>query len=265
MERLIRDGRAIAYDDAGSGGPPIVLLHGLGCTRQHQKPLLDHFRATNRVVSIDFAGHGESDPHDGSETFEGYVDDVLWVCRELGIHRPVLVGHSMGGDIAIAIGADPEVVSAVVMLDSPFLVPNESLPMILPLFNALGTDQFRPAFRAFTDASLGPFAGQALRAQIHEDAERTSEAVLSALLSQLGQAMQAHVDVAQATACKVPVLYIDYGTPDCDLARFASLCPQLVVAKTVGTGHWGHLEAPEQVSPMIARFVQIAAPVAAIA
>jgi pimeloyl-ACP methyl ester carboxylesterase len=60
-----------------------------------------------------------------------------------------------------------------------------------------------------------------------------------------------------AAACKVPVLYIDTGTPNADLQRFHELCPQLVIGKTVGSGHFLELEVPEQVNAMIDRFLAI--------
>ena len=62
---------------------------------------------------------------------------------------------------------------------------------------------------------------------------------------------------AAAAACKVPALYIDTGTPNADLQRFHELCPQLVIGKTVGSGHFLELEVPEQVNAMIERFLAI--------
>jgi pimeloyl-ACP methyl ester carboxylesterase len=65
-------------------------------------------------------------------------------------------------------------------------------------------------------------------------------------------------DSASAVAaCKVPVLYIDTGTPNADLQRFGELCPQLVIGKIVGSGHFLELEVPEQVNAMIERFLAI--------
>ena len=63
---------------------------------------------------------------------------------------------------------------------------------------------------------------------------------------------------AAAAACKVPVLYIDAGTPNTDLSRFGELCPRLVTGKTVGSGHFVQLEVPEQVNAMIERFLAVA-------
>jgi pimeloyl-ACP methyl ester carboxylesterase len=56
--------------------------------------------------------------------------------------------------------------------------------------------------------------------------------------------------------CRVPLLYVDAGTPNADLAR-ASLAPQLVVGRTVGSGHFSPLEVPEQINAMLARFLAV--------
>jgi hypothetical protein len=60
-----------------------------------------------------------------------------------------------------------------------------------------------------------------------------------------------------ASACKLPILYIeDSGGCYSDLPLFSSLCPQLVIGKTVGSGHFPTLEVPEQVNSMIEHFIK---------
>jgi pimeloyl-ACP methyl ester carboxylesterase len=63
--------------------------------------------------------------------------------------------------------------------------------------------------------------------------------------------------IAAAAACKVPILYISAGFGFADLARFKELTPQLMVAQTVGSGHYHQLEVPDQVNAMIERFIAV--------
>ena len=67
--------------------------------------------------------------------------------------------------------------------------------------------------------------------------------------------------VFAARACKAPMLYIDAGVPMIekgrDLARLRAACPQLMVAKTYGSGHFSPLEVPDQINAMIARFIAV--------
>jgi pimeloyl-ACP methyl ester carboxylesterase len=74
------------------------------------------------------------------------------------------------------------------------------------------------------------------------------------------EAMFAWEEVARerVSACKLPVLYIeDSGGCYSDLPLFSSLCPQLVIGKTVGSGHFPTLEVPEQVNSMIEDFIKV--------
>jgi hypothetical protein len=58
-------------------------------------------------------------------------------------------------------------------------------------------------------------------------------------------------------ACRVPVLYIEAAHRLAELDRFAQLCPQLVTAKAVGSGHSLSLGVPGQINPMIDRFISL--------
>ena len=73
------------------------------------------------------------------------------------------------------------------------------------------------------------------------------------------EAMFAWDEVARerVSACKLPILYIeDSGGCYSDLPLFSSLCPQLVIGKTVGLGHFATLEVPELVNSMIDDFIK---------
>src|SRR3982074_804874 len=63
-----------------------------------------------------------------------------------------------------------------------------------------------------------------------------------------------------ARACRVPIAYIAASNLMADLGQFKQLCPQLVTAQTIGSGHFSLLEVPEQVNAMLERFVKISLP-----
>ena len=120
MERLTRDGVALAFEDVGKGAPPIVLIHDLGCDHTALQPQLEHFRVRHRVVAVDLLGHGQSDHLAQPYTLAGFADDLAWLCYELGVYRPIAVGHGIGAIIAMELaGRCPDLLAAVVALDVP--------------------------------------------------------------------------------------------------------------------------------------------------
>ena len=69
---------------------------------------------------MDLRGHGESDKPSQTYTMDGLADDLAWLLGELGVARPVVVGHSMGGVVALVLAARyPELPAAIVMVDMP--------------------------------------------------------------------------------------------------------------------------------------------------
>ena len=105
---VARDGVKLAYETVGSGDPPIVFVHGWACDRSYFAPQIEHFSRRHAVAMVDLRGHGESecpDPAAGTYDVASFSDDVLSVAREAGFDRPVVVGHSLGGVVALACAA----------------------------------------------------------------------------------------------------------------------------------------------------------------
>ena len=125
MADLERDGVVLAYEERGTGAPPIVLVHGILCDRRYLAPQLEHFSQRHRTVAIDLRGHGESGAPEQKYTIDGFADDdVVWMCGELCVDLPVVVGHSLGGIVALGVAANfPALVSGIVALDSVMVAP----------------------------------------------------------------------------------------------------------------------------------------------
>ena len=103
--------------------PPFVFVHGWTCNHTHFAPQIEHFAKDHRVVAVDLRGHGASGAPTQAYTVAAFADDVVWLCDELRIERPVLVGHSMGGMVVLGAAARaPELPAAVVMVDAAPIV-----------------------------------------------------------------------------------------------------------------------------------------------
>jgi pimeloyl-ACP methyl ester carboxylesterase len=92
----------LAYEKAGSG-PPLLLLHGLGSCKEMWRPVVPLLAGEREVVTVDLPGFGDSPA--GPRTVDGLADAVAEFAAELGYERPHVAGNSMGGGIALALGA----------------------------------------------------------------------------------------------------------------------------------------------------------------
>ena len=94
-------GVVLAYRVAGDPtSPPMVLLHGLGDDGRDWHTVLPALADRYRVYALDLRGHGRSD-HPGRYSFELMRDDVIGFLDEVDVERCVVIGHSMGGAVAI--------------------------------------------------------------------------------------------------------------------------------------------------------------------
>jgi pimeloyl-ACP methyl ester carboxylesterase len=95
------DGLNIVCDVRGQGDTALVFLHGWCGDRAYWKNQVDAFAADYRTVAIDQAGHGESGKDRKNWNVGSLAADVEAVAQALGLKRVILVGHSMGGPVAL--------------------------------------------------------------------------------------------------------------------------------------------------------------------
>jgi pimeloyl-ACP methyl ester carboxylesterase len=248
MAMRVRDGVQLHFVDEGKG-QAVVFIHPWGGDTRYFAPQVERFRAGRRAIAVDLRGHGVSDAPRGSYTVKGFVDDVAWLLAELGVESPIVVGNSLGGVVALELGGRG-VARAVACLDAPVVPPAGLMEGFRPLAEALHTPAYREALRGFTE-QLGGFADRPeLRAWLMDQFLGNQQHVMSSALDDI----LVHDTTPAAASCKVPLLYVSAGPWYTDVARLRELCPQLLTAQTVGSGHYHELEVPEQVNAILARF-----------
>jgi proline iminopeptidase len=103
------DGPALVPDGAKMRSrPTVVLVHGGPGSYDHSyfKPHFGHLANQAQLVYLDLRDHGRSERHDPADwSFELCADDLRAFCDALGIARPIVLGHSMGGFVAMRYGA----------------------------------------------------------------------------------------------------------------------------------------------------------------
>ena len=95
------DGVKIGYYEKGSGENTLIFIHGYGCNSKYWWAQLGSFSDNYRVISLDIAGHGKSGRNRDEYSMEKFGDDVVAVMDHANVKQAFLIGHSMGGPVAV--------------------------------------------------------------------------------------------------------------------------------------------------------------------
>jgi pimeloyl-ACP methyl ester carboxylesterase len=160
MGELSYQGYRIAYDEYGSGGRPIVLIHGLLMNRRMFERLGPALAARgNRAICVDLLGHGQSDQPDDLRLYSMplFGEQVVALLDHLGVERAVVGGTSLGANVALELAVrHPDRVEAL-FVEMPVL--DNALAAVAAIFSPilLGLRVGRPAIELSSRlASLVP-------------------------------------------------------------------------------------------------------------
>jgi pimeloyl-ACP methyl ester carboxylesterase len=146
VKKLTKDGVTLAYQERGTGPRSIVFIHGLGFDHTTFGPQIDFFSPSYRVITVDLRGHGGSDAPNQDYTMPALADDVAWLCAQLNVEKPAVIGHSMGGNVALALAAlHPNLPASILMIDSLLFPPPEMMVMLKQIGHALKGPNFEEA------------------------------------------------------------------------------------------------------------------------
>lgn len=258
-----------AYDEAGKGAPPLVLVHGLMSCRGHWQPQFDHFRATRRVVSPDLRGHGATPPGTAEITIETLGADVAALLERLDITGAVIAGHSLGCRVVLeARRRAPNRVAGVVLVDGSNLGANGKEAAQRSLDEAIAANGYASFARKLYEDNFLQGHDPNLSGPIIASAMAVPEQVCRSLFHSM-IAYDAEQLVPALRGCAVPVLALQStvmspervrrplrrgdASPYLDLVR--TNCPHAQTEIIAGVGHFAQLEAPHQVNARIDAFL----------
>jgi pimeloyl-ACP methyl ester carboxylesterase len=145
----------MTYSEAGSG-PVLLLIHGMAGNRGNWRAVIEPLARAHTVIAPDLPGHGDSEPGGGDYSLGSLASALRDLLLTLGHERATLVGHSLGGGVAMQFSYQfPEMVERLVLVSSGGLGPEVSV--ILRAAALPGADAFIAA-----TAGIGQRAGSAL-------------------------------------------------------------------------------------------------------
>lgn len=144
------------YAQGPFNGPPLVLFHGVNRGWQDWMMLLPALAARWQVYALDFRGHGKSSRVAGQYRVVDYVEDAREFVWKICSQPPVLLGHSLGAMVALAVAAEPALrVRGAILEDPPFDTMGENISHTPFHSLFLGMQQVLESRRGVTDLAHG--------------------------------------------------------------------------------------------------------------
>lgn len=266
-------GERRAYRQAGSGGEVVLLLHGMAGSSDTWQDIIPLLALRYRVIAPDLLGHGLSDKPRSDYSLGAFAASLRDLLDELDVPRVTLVGHSLGGGVAIQfLYQHPEYCRRLVLVSSgglgpdvgwilrllaapgaelvlPFVAPKAVLAIgnrvrsLLPrtVLGSRQADQNWQAFSSLADAPTRSAFLHTLRSVV--DYRGQSVSALSRLR------LRAEIPTLVIWGDRDPIIPVEHGSA-VQAAR-----PNSTLTVLPGLGHFPHVEAPTEVAAAIDAFI----------
>ncbi|MFW8589529.1 alpha/beta fold hydrolase [Glaciecola sp. 2405UD65-10] len=250
-----------SYGRSDSNAPCLVLIHGLFGSGDNLSMIRRHFEQDYRVISLDLPDHGQS-PWSSAFSFEDYAQQVILTLSSLGIEKANIVGHSLGGKVAMYVTyLKPELVQKLVVVD---IAPVSYEPRHNNVLDGLtSVDLSKIDSRKAAQASLEEFVEDAgtqafLLKSLYQDAAQWKwrfnvDLIVREYLSMAHWPLE-DVEIFSGDVLFIKGIKSNYITEK-HQSRILKQFPN-AKAKMVDAGHWLHAEKPSIVNKLITEHLQ---------
>lgn len=261
MSIVVIDNQVVHYEVFGRGRP-VLFLHGWLGSWRYWFPTMEVVAEHFRTYSFDFWGFGDSQRRPSQPSIQSYSDQVIRFLDALGIDRVMLVGHSMGGMVALKTAINyPQRIARVATVGAP--INGESLSWLLKL-----TDQSffaaafarlpwlrRYLFRFFLGATNDPAVHEMIADSVKSTANTLSRSVSSMWRTSL---------IPDLNNLRVPALIVHGGRDDIVDPRQVELFDDVTQAQVVlmpSSRHFPFLDEANLFNSVLLRFLKQSGPV----
>lgn len=241
-------------------GPPLIILHGLFGSADNWRPLANRFAKFRKVYLVDQRNHGMS-PHDYEFSYEAMVNDLLLFIKQHDIIRPDILGHSMGGKVAMFFSVKyPDQVNKIIVVDiAPKAYPVRHKAILdglktLRIEDILTRQEVDDVLAEFIDsARLRQFLLKNLKRNDHSFEWKMNLDVIYDKVSNLSIGLKDNDRFSHET------LFIRGSASDyvlnSDLEAISSHFPKAELVTIEDASHWVHVEEPDALCNSVKQFL----------
>lgn len=224
----------MAYHDSGNLLSPLIFLHGTGCDASDWMPVIERLRRNQRCIALDFRGHGQSTVPSQPFTLADLAGDVLCLVDYLGIQELVIVGHSLGGMVAVEVAQHSSCVAGLVLLE--------------------GWTSLSSASSAFDPGRFYGSLSQAAIAQLRRKAEATRSRFQAEIWNHFWESVKNFDAYTYLQHASIPIYEVFGGMGRNDLTEDKLRIPSNPNIRWVWVPHAGHYlpyECPTEVAKVV--------------
>ena len=243
------NGIRLHYEDCGEGHP-ILLLHGWGCNATTFNAIRPFLEARFRVLTVDFAGFGQSDEPSEVWGVEEYTRSIEALAQAEGVENPILIGHSFGGRVSI-VYASRNKVQKVVLVDAAGVKPRRSFTYYRKVYTF---KLMKHLARLLLGKKRAAEWIESRRAKAGSSDYSQATPMMRAILSKVVNEDLCHL----MPKISAPTLLFwgenDTATPLADAKKMESLIPDAGLVTVAGAGHFSFLENPQLFERVLGSF-----------
>lgn len=227
----------MSYSDSDNAGQPLLFLHGTGCDSSDWVRVIEGLPRNWRCIALDFRGHGQSSVPMQHFTLADLADDVLHLTDDLGLEKFVIVGHSLGGMVAMEVAQHSSSVAGLVLLE--------------------GWTSLASAGSAFDPGRFYGSLSQTAIAQIQQKSEETRNRFKSEVWDKFWESVKEFDGYAYLAQARIPIYEVFGGMGRNDTTAQELRIPPNPNIQWIwipNAGHYLPHECPAEISKVIGKF-----------
>jgi pimeloyl-ACP methyl ester carboxylesterase len=243
------DGNRMPYDVTGEGDVTVLLVHCWMCDRRFWDAQIPVLAERYRTLAVDLPGHGAATDERADWSVAAYGADVAAFIEDLDLSKVVLVGHSMGGPVALraaalAGGRVLGIVAVDTLHDAEFVFPEEQMNVFIAAFEA----DYPATCRSFVEQMFPEANSEAARSRVQAASCGAGRAEIGiALMKDFGT-----IDMpAWFREAGVPIRAINAAQPNPTQTATNRKYADFDVVLMEGVGHYPHMSRPDEFNPLL--------------
>lgn len=241
----------LAYEETGDG-PPVVVLHGLFGSGTNWRRIARALSDRHRVFTVDLRNHGNS-PWAATMSYREMAEDVVALFDRLGLKKTDVLGHSMGGKVAMTLALmEPQRIARLVVVDIAPISYGDRFSSYTQAMRGVDTmaatsrDEVQRALsQDIHDPGTVGFLMQNLVRHNEQFDWRINLSALSAAMGEIGAFPGALAGKTfNGPSTLITAARSDYVSAD-DRKLFSAYFPKARFVEIPDAGHWVHVDRPE--------------------